>query len=76
MSKELVRECGLGAILAVVAYVVGFAVFLTAGEPPGPDDMGSLLSFLSDHRTNLVIALWLFAIAGILNLGALPAIYQ
>jgi len=55
---------------------VGFAVFLSVGEPPGPDDMRGLLSFLSDHRTNLVIALWMFMIAGILNLGALPAIYQ
>jgi len=76
MSKELVKECGLGAILAVVAYTVGFAVFASAGEPPGPGNMPALLSFLSDHRTNLIIALWVFAIAAILNLGALPAIYQ
>lgn len=61
---------------AAVAFVVGLAFLLSVGELPDPDDMGQSLPFVNAHRTNLIIALGVIGILVMLDLAALPGIYQ
>ena len=62
--------------MASILYVVGLVFFFSVGEIPGRAEMGKRLEFFADHQTAIVIALWFFVLAFLLQVAAAIGFYQ
>lgn len=57
---RFIRAAGWAGIVAVIAYIVGFGLYLAAGSPPDFTDATRFTGYVHDHSTLIIAAALVF----------------
>jgi len=57
-----IRLAGWAGVVAVIAYIVGFGLYLAAGSPPDFTDTTKFTAYVHDHSTLIIAAALVFGL--------------
>ncbi len=67
-ESDWLRWSGMFGLAFVVLYVVSFALFFSAGQPPTISDAGKFAEYIAKNQTAFLVAAWLLGLAVACNL--------